>query len=76
MSEFEDDTTCRSSRSQGRSYGPPFHPAAPRSMSRFQVFARWMLETFSGVILKYTASSLFQVGKYEGKLALSCPATQ
>jgi hypothetical protein len=22
------------------------------------------------------ASSLFQVGKYEGKLALSCPATQ
>ena len=26
--------------------------------------------------VKICASSLFQVGKYEGKLALSCPATQ
>ena len=26
--------------------------------------------------VKKFASSLFQVGKYEGKLALSCPATQ
>jgi short-subunit dehydrogenase len=26
--------------------------------------------------VKNCASSLFQVGKYEGKFALSCPATQ
>ena len=66
---------CPAERAGERKYASSSHV----KLSFVPALVSWVASFSNRLALgvpRKTASSLFQVGKYEGKLALSCPATQ